>query len=176
MDGRYSSATYNLGADDRWSFCQFGNAGLAAAITDTIQRSTSGTFTSIAGAPKAEIIDSVLGFVMALHTNESTYGDSPDRWWCSALYDETSWTANVSTQATTGRLIEGAGKFTAGARLGDDFIAYKQRALFLGALLGRSRGVALDADQLGNRLRRQDRACEHGRHAPVRRRGRHLPL
>jgi hypothetical protein len=131
-----SSATYNLGADDRWSFCQFGDAGLAAAITDTIQRSTSGTFTSIAGAPKAEIIDSVLGFVMALHTNESTYGDSPDRWWCSALYDETSWTANVSTQATTGRLIEGAGKFTAGARLGDDFIAYKQRALFLGRYSG----------------------------------------
>jgi hypothetical protein len=131
-----SSATYNLGADDRWSFCQFGNSALAASITDTIQRSASGTFVAITGAPKAEIIDSVLGFVMALHTNESTYGDSPDRWWCSAYLDETSWTANVSTQATTGRLVEGGGKLTAGARLGDDFVAYKQRGVFLGRYVG----------------------------------------
>ncbi len=131
-----SDLTYNLGADDRWSFCQFGNAALASAITDAIRRSTSGTFAPIAGAPKAKIIDSVLGFVMALHTNETINGDSPDRWWCSAYLDETSWTASVSTQATTGRLIEGGGALKAGARLGDDFIAYKQRSIFLGRYAG----------------------------------------
>lgn len=131
-----SDLTYNLGADDRWSFAQFGNAALASAITDAIRRSTSGTFAPVAGAPKAKIIDSVLGFVMALHTNETIYGDSPDRWWCSAYLDETSWTASVSTQAATGRLIEGSGQLRAGKRLGDDFIAYKQRAMFLGRYAG----------------------------------------
>jgi len=131
-----SAVTYNLGSDDRWSFAQFGNAALASAISEAIQRSTSGTFAAIAGAPKAKMIDSVLGFVMALHTDETINGNSPDRWWCSAYLDETSWTANVATQATTGRLIEGGGALTAGKRLGDDFVAYKRRALFLGRYAG----------------------------------------
>ena len=131
-----STAGYTLGTDDRWSFCQFGNAAIAATITTKIERSTSGAFSAITAAPKAQLVESVLGFVVAAHTDESTYGDSPDRWWCCAYLDETDWTPSVATQATTGRLIEGGGKITAWKRLGDDIVAYKQRALFLGRYAG----------------------------------------
>lgn len=125
-----------LGSDDRWSFAQFGDASLAATITAKIKRSTSGAFSEIASAPKAKVIESVLGFVMALNTEDATYGTSPDRWWCSAYGDDTDWTPSVATQATTGRLVEGAGPITAGKRLGDDVVAYKGRAMFLGRYVG----------------------------------------
>jgi hypothetical protein len=75
-------------------------------------------------------------FVMALNTNDTTYGDSPDRWWCSAYQDHSSWTASVTTQATTGRLIGNGGELTAGARLGPYAVAYKQTSIFLGSYVG----------------------------------------
>lgn len=127
---------YTLGLDDRWSFAQFGDAALAASLSVPIQRSTAGAFAAISGAPKAKILVSLLGFVLAFHTDETTYSDSPDRWWCSALLDETDWTPSISTQCTTGRLVESGGAFTAAARLGDDVIAYKQRAMWVGRYVG----------------------------------------
>ena len=41
-------------------------------------------FAPVAGAPKAKILAVLKGFVMAFNTSDATYGDSPDRWWCSA--------------------------------------------------------------------------------------------
>jgi len=127
-----SSGTYTLGTDDRWSFAGFGDAVLASSPATVIQRSISGAFAAIASSPKAKIIVSVKGFVIAFATNESTYGDSPDRWWCSALYNETDWTPSVSTQCTTGRLTDGSGGFTTAVRFGDQVVAYKQRSMHLG--------------------------------------------
>lgn len=125
-----------LGSDDRWSFAQFGDAALAATITAKIKRSLSGAFAEVASAPKAKVIESVLGFVMALNTEDATYGTAPDRWWCCAHLDDSDWTPSVATQATTGRLVEGAGPITAGKRLGDDMVAYKGRSMFLGRYVG----------------------------------------
>ncbi|MDE2102842.1 MAG: hypothetical protein KGL39_36700, partial [Patescibacteria group bacterium] len=85
------TGAYTGGSDTRWSFAQFGDATLAADLTDTIQRSNgSGAFADIATAPKAKIIFSVGAFVMALNTVDGTYGTSPDRWWCCASSDDTS--------------------------------------------------------------------------------------
>lgn len=130
------TAPYSLGSDDGWDFCIYGNSAIAATPTKRIQRNTSTVFDEITAAPKATIVDSVAGFVMALNTDETTFGTSPDRWWCSALYDETDWTPAVSTQCNTGRLIDGLGKLTAGRRFGSDFVAYKERGLFLGRYSG----------------------------------------
>jgi len=129
-------ANYTLGTDDRWSFCQFGDSTLASNITCVIQKAVSGSFADIAAAPKARIIEQSLGFVLAFGTNEVTYGDAPDRWWCSATFDETNWTPAVSTQCTTGRLVGGSGPITAAKRFGDDVIAYKYRAIFVGRYQG----------------------------------------
>ena len=51
-----SAATYTGSGDTRWSFTQFGDATIAANRTDTIQRTTSGSFAAISGAPKAKIV------------------------------------------------------------------------------------------------------------------------
>lgn len=136
VDVSQGTAPYSVAASDGWDFAQFGNTALAATPTKRIQRSTSGAFAEITAAPKCHIIESVNGFVMALNTDETVYGTSPDRWWCSALYDDTDWTPAVSTQSTTGRLIDGLGAITAGKRFGSDMIAYKERGIFLGRYAG----------------------------------------
>jgi len=129
--------SYSLGADDRWDFVQFGNATLASNKSTTIQRSNlAGAFADIATAPKAMAIEAASGFVVAFNTNDGTYGDSPDRWWCCALNDETSWTPALSTQANTGRLVSTPGPITAAKSFGDQIIAYKDRAVYLGRYVG----------------------------------------
>ena len=65
-----SAATYTGSGDTRWSFTQFGDATIAANRTDTIQRTTSGSFAAISGAPKAKIVFTVGSFVMALNVND----------------------------------------------------------------------------------------------------------
>ena len=77
------------------------------------------------------------GFVFAFNTIDGTYGTSPDRWWCCALNNVTSWTPSVSSQATTGRLLGGSGPITAGKQLGSDrIIAYKENSLYVGTYVG----------------------------------------
>lgn len=130
------ATSYTAGTEDRWSFIQYGNSALAATITAKIQRSTGTAFADIATAPQATLIESVLGFAMAFNTSDATYGVSSDRWWCSALYDETDWTPAISTQCTTGRLVGGSGPITAARRFGDDIVVYKGRAMFVGRYAG----------------------------------------
>jgi hypothetical protein len=130
------TANYTGSSENRWLFDQFGNVALATNDTEKIQASTSGVFQDITAAPIARIVFAMDNFVMALNTNDTTYGDTPDRWWCSAYQDHSSWTANVTTQATTGRLIGSGGELTAGARLGPYAVAYKTKSIFLGSYVG----------------------------------------
>lgn len=122
-----------------WRFTQFGNSTIATNKNDTMQVSTSGAFADITGAPKASVMDAAAGFVMLGATNDGTYGDSPDRWWCCSFQDATSgtaWTPDVTTQCTTGRLIEAPGSITAMKALGKNFVAYKEKSMFLGEYVG----------------------------------------
>lgn len=125
---------YVGGAESRWSIAQFGDATLAANRADSIQRSTSGAFSDIAGAPKAEVIFTVGAFVMALNVNDGV--EKPDGWHCCAVYDDTDWAPSITTQAATGRLVATAGRLTAGARLGEYAVAYKARSIYLGQYVG----------------------------------------
>lgn len=127
---------YTVGSDDIWKFAVFGNTPLAACKSEKIQRYSGGAFADIAAAPKAAFIVSAKGFVMALNTDDATYSDSPDRWWCSALLDETDWTPSITTQSATGRLTEGSGPITAAIRMGDSVVAYKERCIFVGTYVG----------------------------------------
>lgn len=131
-----STGSYTGGADTRWSYAQFGNSTLAANLSDVIQRSTGSGFAPIAYALKAKIIFSVGAFVMALNTSDGTYGVSQDRWWCSASFDDSSWSPSVSTLATTGRLVSSPGQITAGGRLGEYAIVYKDKAIYVGQFVG----------------------------------------
>jgi hypothetical protein len=132
--------TYTGSSENRWMFAQFGDAALATNDTERIQASTSGTFAGITAAPLARIIISVPNFVLAFNTNDSsgsaTFGDSPDRWWCSAFQNHTDWTPATTTQCTTGRLVESGGEISAAAPFGSGCVAYKARAMYLGQYVG----------------------------------------
>lgn len=131
------SGGYTTGVDTRWTFIQFGNVALAGNKGAIIQSSTSGAFADVdAAAPKAKIIESVNNFVFAFDTNETTYGDDPLRWWCSALGDETDWTPSIATQCVTGRFIDTPGEIVGAKRLGNSIVAYKRRSVYLGVYVG----------------------------------------
>lgn len=134
---RSRAGGYTGGPESRWRFTQFGNATLAANGVDVIQQSIlTGAFANVPTAPKARIIETVRGFVMALATNDPTYGDRPDGWWCSALYDQTNWTPSLATQAANGRLIDTPGEITGAKALGDDIVVYKDRSMYMGRYQG----------------------------------------
>lgn len=122
---------YTLGTDDRWSFIQFANATLAATPSAPLQRSVSGAFADIAGAPSAKIIEAAQGFAVAFNTSANA-----DTWYCSAYLDDTNWTLSVSNQCVTGRLIGGSGPINAARRFGDNLVAYKSGTMFVGTYVG----------------------------------------
>lgn len=127
---------YSSPAEARWRFCQFGNVTMATNRADAMQQSLSTDFADVPTAPKASIIETVNGFVMAFDTVDGTYGARPDGWWCSALRDQTNWTPAIATQAANGRLLDTPGPVRAGRRLGGDIVAYKERSMYLGRYVG----------------------------------------
>lgn len=132
-----SAGSYTGSSESRWSFCQFGDTTIASNLSDAMQSSSAGAFAAIAGAPKAKIVVSASNnFVIAFNTNDGTYGQSPDRWWCCAQSDQTSWTPSVPTLANTGRLVAVEGAIQAALTLGDYVVAYKNRAIFVGSFAG----------------------------------------
>lgn len=128
--------TFAISASAFWTFTSFGNISLAVNKATKVLASTANTFTTLVNAPKASIITSALEFVLVFDTNEGCYGDSPQRWWCSAAGDYTSWTADIATQATTGLLEETPGKVVAAAPRHSEVIAYKERAIHQGRYVG----------------------------------------
>jgi hypothetical protein len=127
---------YALGADNFWRFAQFGDTTLATAKTDTLQFSSSAAFADVTGAPKASIVETVAGFVFLFDTNEVSFGDSPNRWWCAAQNSYTDWMPSVATQCASGLLTSAPGRIFAGKRFGDQIVVYKERAMYVGTYVG----------------------------------------
>lgn len=139
---RSVGGAYAASADDnRWRFAQFGDTSLAVQKADFLQYSSSGAFANVT-APKAACIETVSGFVMLANCNDTgagigtAYGDQPNRWWCSAYNDYSSWAPSVSTQATSGLLVDSPGAITGLKRLGSDVVAYKQQSMYIGRYVG----------------------------------------
>lgn len=133
---RSKAGGYTGGAENAWRFAQFGNVSLAANQVDKIQASTAGAFADITQAPKARIIETASGFVLAYGTNDPTNGDLPDGWACSGIYDHVTWTPGASTQASNGRLLDTPGEIRAAKRLGANVVVYKERSMYLGQYVG----------------------------------------
>jgi hypothetical protein len=130
-----AAGNYTGSAENRWSFAQFGDFTIASNDTEAINASSSSAFVALT-APKAKIVYTVRDQVLALNTNDATYGDSPDRWWCSGIYDHTQWSVAVPTQCNTGRLVATPGEITAGLALGSNAVAYKKAGVYLGSYVG----------------------------------------
>lgn len=132
-----SGSVYSASDSFPWHFAQFGDTSLAACKGTILQSSSSGAFANAAAAaPKAGAICTVSGFVMLANTNEATYGDSPDRWWCSAFLNAADWTPALATQCTTGRLVDSPGDIRGLKTLGSNVVAYKERSLYFGQYAG----------------------------------------
>ena len=121
----------------RTRFTVIGNNVLSTNRSEVIGQAAPGSgFSDIADSPKAEIVVTAAGFVMALDVSHADYGDAPDGWHCSALRDQTDWTASAATQSAYGRLLDAPGDIRAGAALGSDVVAYKETSMFLGRYVG----------------------------------------
>lgn len=125
------SVAYAVGATAKWRFAQQSNVSMAVNGTDTVQASSTGAFSCIAGAPVAGIIETVGSFVFLFNT-----AASPQGWQCSANGDFSSWTVSSATQATTGSLIASPGPITAGKKFGSAIIAYKKNSMYFGSFVG----------------------------------------
>ena len=132
---RASGGAYALGADVRWRFAQFGNVSLAVGKSDLLQASTTGAFANLT-APKAGGVEVIGQFVFLWDTNEATFSDSPNRWWCSAKGDHTDWTPAISTECATGLITSTPGKIRSIKRFGPHVVIYKLRSIHFGIYAG----------------------------------------
>lgn len=122
---------YTGSTDSAWRFAQFGDVTLAVNGTDNFQYSNgTGDFNDLAGAPKAQFIDTVGGFVMVANYNDGT--DTPDGVFWSAYLDYTDWTPDIATQCGNLRLLDTPGEVTGLKRLGQYAVAYKANSMYLG--------------------------------------------
>lgn len=128
-------ADYNAVTSKHWRFAQFGDTSLAVNKYDVLQSSSGGDFADEV-APKASLMCVASGFVMLADTNEAIYSDSPNRWWCSALYDVTNWTPAISTQCATGLLVDTPGGIKGLKTLGQHVVVYKNKSMYLGRYSG----------------------------------------
>lgn len=136
---RSRTSGYTGGTENRWRFAQFGNASLACNETEPIQVTTStGTpFADITQAPKARIIETAAGFVLAFGVNaDYVGGDRADAWACSNIYDHLTWTPSTSNQAAFGYLLDTPGDIRAAKRIGKGVAVYKERSMYLGTYVG----------------------------------------
>ena len=124
------ATTYTGSSDAVWRFAQFGDVSIATNGADTMQASSFGAFADLTGAPKAEVLDTVGGFVMT--GNYSTASAVADGVYWSAYLDHTDWTPDVATQCGNLRLLDTPGKVTALKRLGQYAVAYKKGSMYLG--------------------------------------------
>ena len=138
-----TASAYAAGAN-RWRFAQFGNTSLAINLATVLQQSASGAFADVANAPKAALIEAASGFVMLANTDDASLGISggpnaaqEHRWWCSQIFNPTgTWAPSVSTQATTGLLVETPGAITALRRLQSEIVAYKAKSIYVARYVG----------------------------------------
>lgn len=131
-----SAGSYTGSAESRWRFAQFGDTTYATNKIDNLQKSTGSGAFSQAVAIKASYVEVVSGFVMLADTNEASNGDQSDRWWCSAYMGGFTGTPDVTTQETTGRLVDVPGPIRGIKKLGSQLVVYKNRGMWIGTYSG----------------------------------------
>ena len=135
------TATYTAIGVNIWTFERSRNELIAAVGTDdfrgdligamALQSATFGTtnkLAAITAAPTCAIVTSAERFVLAFNG----YAGNNDSWYCSERDNPLGWTLAPATQCATGRLTEPVGPILGAKPFGNDVIAYKRDAMFLG--------------------------------------------
>lgn len=127
-----ASTAYGTAASGRWRFAQQNNNSLAANGADTVQVSvSSGNFSSIPGAPIANIVEVVGSFVFAVNTSANSNGV---QW--AGINGYSSWASSIATQAGSTTLTSTPGPNTAGRKFGNSIVVYKKNSMYLGVYSG----------------------------------------
>lgn len=146
----------NPAAGYRWRFASFGNHVYAATgpkalfsgVSTAVQlqsiniKTGASTFGNV-DAPAATCIAAVGNFLFLGNLTDATMSTSPgfgtqgNRWWCSGLFDAQSiWTPSVTTQCTSGLLVDTPGEISAIAELDGAAIVYKNSSIYRGEYVG----------------------------------------
>lgn len=96
-----SLAPYTTGAEERWSFAQWGQTVIATNFADNPQVITLGgtTFANLTTALKARHVTVIRDFVVFGNTFDATDGNVPNRVRWSAFGDSTDYTVSAATQS-----------------------------------------------------------------------------
>jgi hypothetical protein len=127
-----SLTTYSASATQTWSFCQFGDVTLATNLGNVIGQSSSGTFATVTGAPKAQIIINAgpptSPFILAMNYDD---GVTPNKAgiFNSAIADYTGWTVGT-LQSAQFTIYEPSGPILAGIAYRDGAIVFKGSSMF----------------------------------------------
>lgn len=103
--------------------CQFGDVtiGACGTVTATVF-STGGNFANLAGAPKANIVVTQAGAVLAFNTDTSA-----DGWAASDVFDYTNWTTG---EAASGRLLQTPGPILGAIAFQDYVLVFKPSSIY----------------------------------------------
>lgn len=146
VGGAYSNST-------TWVFTSFGNISIASNKLDTPQfvSGTTFPFADVTGMPKCSFVTATNDFVFIASTNEGTYGDQTDRWWCSAIGNYASWTPDIATQCVTNRIVDTPGNITGLIKFGDSIIIFKESSMYRADYVGPPNvwSISLISDSVG---------------------------
>lgn len=157
----------------RWRFASFGNHVYAAtgprALFSTVStlvplqsidiKAEATDFADV-NAPAATCIAAVGDFLFLGNVNDTTmtpspgFGEQGNRWWCSRLFDAQSiWTPSVTTQCTSGLLVDTPGEITAMAELNGQCVTYKAGSMYVAEYVGPDEAwrFRVAADDIGTR-------------------------
>ncbi len=117
-----------------WRFATLGNVTYASNIYNKILKATTAEFSSVTEAPKAALLATSFGFLIAANYDDGTA--TPDGVYWSAQFNADDWTADVATQCGFTRLLDTPGEITALRTINEQVVAYKQRSMYLGVYQG----------------------------------------
>lgn len=131
--GGYTSGT------NRWNFCQFStvtgtDVTIANNYADAMQKSTTGAFSDLATAPKAQIVVASANALVAFNINDGTA--KPAGIATSDVGDYTVWTSTASNEVFSTNILDTPGPITAAIAFQDGIVFCKPTATYFMQYVG----------------------------------------
>lgn len=129
-----SAASYGLTGTQRWWITQYGDETIACTPAYATQTSTTGSFANLSNAPKAKVMLSQSGHLLALNYDDGTANPSGIKW--SSQGSSTTWTAGAGNSAGSATLRESVGPIVGGCELHDVVAVWKSSSMYVGRRVG----------------------------------------
>lgn len=135
--GTRTNRATGLTTASNWTAAAWGNQIIAVSKANATQSSTGAGFSSLGGSsPKAALVASNVNFVMMADVDDGGSNVYADMVWWSAIRNPSSWAASLATQAGNVRLLDSPGPITALVSYRNQFVAFKDNAIFVGQYVG----------------------------------------